>query len=229
MEDLVTSVWWVAGSPCSGKTTLAQRLAADLGADLYSCDDAFDRHAAAVTAATGPTLKKVTSWSAARRLAQPVEVQVRDVLALCQEQWPLILTDLRGAPGPVVVEGAALLPEELASLGIPAGRAVWVVPTEDFQREHYAQRAWALELVASTGDPAGSFERWMQRDARFAEQMTARARRLGYPVVLTDGTVSPDDALTAVTSLLDVPGHQVGVRRLTGGSPPSALWRRRVL
>jgi DNA-binding CsgD family transcriptional regulator len=28
---------------------------------------------------------------------------------------------------------------------------------------------------------------------------------------------------------LDVPGHQVGDRRLMGGSPPSALWRRRVL
>ena len=30
-------------------------------------------------------------------------------------------------------------------------------------------------------------------------------------------------------SQLDVPGHQVGDRRLIGGSPPSALWRRRVL
>ena len=28
---------------------------------------------------------------------------------------------------------------------------------------------------------------------------------------------------------LGVPGHQVGARRLIGGSPPSALWRRRVL
>jgi hypothetical protein len=30
-------------------------------------------------------------------------------------------------------------------------------------------------------------------------------------------------------SALDVPGHHVGSSRLTGGSPPSALWRRRVL
>ena len=28
---------------------------------------------------------------------------------------------------------------------------------------------------------------------------------------------------------LDVPGHQVGSSRLTGGRPPSALWRRSVL
>jgi arginyl-tRNA synthetase len=28
---------------------------------------------------------------------------------------------------------------------------------------------------------------------------------------------------------LGVPGHQVGSRRLMGGSPPSALWRRSVL
>lgn len=99
---------------------------ADLDAHLYSCDDAVDRHAAVVTPAAGPTLEKVTSWSAARRLAQPVEVQV------------------------------------------------------------------------------GSFERWMQRDARFAEQIAARARGVGYPVVVTDGTASPDDVLVAVTSLLDI-------------------------
>lgn len=203
LADLVTGTWWVAGSPCSGKTTLAERLAADLDAHLYSCDDAFDRHAAAVTAVAGPTLKKVTSWSASRRLAQPVEVQVRDVVALCQEQWPFIVADLRAVPRPVVVEGAALLPEVLAGLAVPADRAVWMVPTEDFQREHYAQRSWALELVAGTGDAAGNFERWMQRDAHFAARMAARARKVGYPVVVTDGTASPDDALAAVKNLLD--------------------------
>src|SRR3954467_14434413 len=30
-------------------------------------------------------------------------------------------------------------------------------------------------------------------------------------------------------SVLVVPGHQVGARRLIGGRPPRALWRRRVL
>jgi hypothetical protein len=34
---------------------------------------------------------------------------------------------------------------------------------------------------------------------------------------------------TARPDALDVLGHQVGDRRLVGGSPPSALWRRRVL
>ena len=44
--------------------------------------------------------------------------------------------------------------------------------------------------------------------------------RLVLPAVVT-GIVEVAD--------LDVPGHHVGYRRLIGGLPPSALWRRTVL
>jgi hypothetical protein len=37
------------------------------------------------------------------------------------------------------------------------------------------------------------------------------------------------EVMDADEQVLGVPGHQVGSSRLTGGSPPSALWRRRVL
>lgn len=204
MDALGGRTWWVAGSPCSGKSTLARRLARDLGARLYSCDDAFERHAAAVAPSAGPTLAKVTSWGTGRRLAQPVEVQVRDVQELCREQWPLVLADLHATAGPVVVEGAALLPELVVPLGVPADRAVWVVPTEAFQHEHYARRRWALDLVASTEDPAAAFERWMQRDALFAVEVARRARELGRPVLVTDGSTSQEAAYARLTSLLAV-------------------------
>lgn len=202
--DLVGRTWWVGGSPCAGKTTTAARLAGELGAHLYSCDAAFERHAGAATQTSGPTLVKVTSWSAQRRLAQPVKVQVADVLALCHEQWPSVLADVEAVPGPVVVEGAALLPDLVAALGVPAGRAVWMVAAEAFQREHYAQRVWALELARSTRDPGGSFERWMQRDARFAREVAQWARDLGYPVQVTDGSASLGASYAALRGHLDV-------------------------
>jgi hypothetical protein len=101
----------IGGSPFSGKSSIAHVLPANRRFALYSCDDAFERHAAAITAMHGPTLKKVTTWSVAQRLAQPVEVQVADTLQLYREEFPLITVALRV---PLVVEGAALLPELLA-------------------------------------------------------------------------------------------------------------------
>lgn len=195
-------VWWIGGSPCSGKSTVAGIVSALRNMLLYSCDDAFERHAATIGTAAGPTLKKVTAMSIEDRLAQPVEVQVGDVLRLYREEFPLILQDLSDAGAPVLVEGAALLPELLASQQVPPGRAVWVVPTEDFQHRQYRQRRWAHNLLAATPDPQRAFLRWMQRDAAFAQLVADQARELGYPVITVDGAAGAVDVAAAVDDLL---------------------------
>ncbi|GAA3287771.1 hypothetical protein Dvina_26360 [Dactylosporangium vinaceum] len=175
---------WIGGSPCSGKSTVAARLATAAGALLYSCDDAFDRHADA-----GPAMRRVVAMSVADRLAQPIEVQVEDVLRLYREEFAPIREDL-AAGGFGLAEGAALLPELLHGVGVPADRAVWIVPTEEFQRAHYARRPWARDLVAATPDPPDAFDRWMRRDAAFARRVAGQARDLGYRVITVDGTQS---------------------------------------
>jgi dephospho-CoA kinase len=200
-----SQAWWVAGSPCSGKSTLAGWVAGVAGAHLYSCDDAFDRHAATVADERGPALKKVTSMSVQERLAQPIEVQVADVFQLYREEWALILADLGAVPGPVVIEGAALLPELLAGLGVAPDRAVWVVPTEAFQRERYAHRPWAQDLLRHTSDPAAAFERWMQRDAIFATTVVRQARELGYQVLVTDGRTPVREVQDTLINMLATP------------------------
>src|SRR5690349_14415410 len=137
---------WIGGSPCSGKSTVAALVAAALNLPVYSCDDAFDRHAAVA----GPTMRKVTTMPIADRLAQPVDVQVADVFQAYRELLPLILAEL---PPAAVIEGAALLPTLLP----PSAHAVWIVPTPAFQRHHYAQRSWARSVVA--GLPPSAFDR----------------------------------------------------------------------
>jgi len=186
-------LWWIGGSPCSGKTTIARILAAARKVPLYSCDDAFERHAA------GPTFEKVSAMNIGDRLAQPIEVQVEDVVRLCRDEFPLIVRDLGDAG---LVEGAALLPELLAARDVPPDRAVWIVPTEDFQRRHYGRRAWAHDLLAAAADPDRAFTRWMRRDAAFARLVADQARELGYPVVTVDGTVGAIEIAAAVDGLL---------------------------
>jgi hypothetical protein len=77
----ISGTKWLGGSPCSGKSTVLALLA-KLGVATYSCDDQFDEHAVVAVMDGRPIFAKVQSLPICTRLAQPVEVQVRDVLAL---------------------------------------------------------------------------------------------------------------------------------------------------
>ncbi len=189
---------WIGGSPCSGKSTVAATLAAASGRVVYSCDDAWDRHSAAATGNSLPVLHDLSVVATDVRLRRPVGVQVDDVVAAYREQFPSILADVRDAP-PTVLEGAALLPDLLAGIDVPADRAVWLVPSETFQRAHYARRTWAFDLLADAPDAADLFEAWMQRDAAFAAIVADQARDHGYDAIVVDGSRTVDE-LTALVN-----------------------------
>jgi hypothetical protein len=193
---------WIGGSPCSGKSTVAQRLAAADGWSLYSCDDHWDDHVARATRDRLPVLTKVGSLAADVRLRQPIDVQVADVFEAYREEFALIRADLADVAMPVIVEGAALLPELLATMGVPADRAVWMVPTEAFQRAYYARRPWARDLLAGTPDADDLFDAWMRRDAAFAGLVARHAEDLEYQVVWVDGSVSVEAVTGRIRRLL---------------------------
>lgn len=199
MNDRVV---WIGGSPCSGKSTVAALLAPGRRGSVYSCDEAFDRHAAAVSDAAGPTLKKVTAFGVAQRLAQPLQIQVTDLFRLAREEFPLILDDLGSMTGPVVAEGSALLPELLATQKVAPDRAVWMIPTREFQRYHYARRQWARALLAGLSDAQGALETWMERDGQFAADVDTQARDLGYRVWTIDGSCPAHELATQITAEL---------------------------
>ena len=119
----------------------------------------------------------------------PVEEQVARVLRLQGEVFELVLADLQSdlAASFAIVEGAVLLPERAASLLRSPAQALWLVPSEAFQREHYARRGWARGVVERTSDPDLAFERWMQRDARFADEVRRQVLALGLTAIEVDG------------------------------------------
>jgi len=187
---------WIGGSPCSGKSSIVERLSERHAFRSYRVDDAFGAHAARATADAQPHLYRVARMNWDEIWGRPVEVLLQDEIAVYREEWGMIVDDLLALPDdlPVIAEGAALLPELVHGVLSERRHAIWIVPTEAFQCEIYAHRgAWVDEILSQCAQPEQAFESWMARDAAYARWVQREARRLGLEVHVVDGRRSIDE------------------------------------
>ncbi|MGD6875111.1 hypothetical protein [Bacillus infantis] len=195
----LSHVYWIGGSPCAGKSTLARRLVNDFGFTYYKCDDCYEDHMSRSTPAQHPAMYEIRDltwnqvWSG-KFCAIPVEQQILDVIKVYQEQFQLILEDLLSRPktSNILVEGAALMPELIAPVLQNQHQAIWFVPTAEFQIKHYSQREWIHNILSQYNDPEAAFSNWMKRDIGFAKKVMEEAEQLGLPAVGVDGSLSID-------------------------------------
>lgn len=134
-------------------------------------------------------LKDMT-WNAL--WSRPVEQQVQEELDFYREEFRMIVDDVSAMPdtSPIIVEGAALLPEKVAELVSSPHQAIWIVPVSDFQKEHYAKREWIHDILNQCDDPDTAFQSWMGRDIGFAAYVAKDAMDRGFKVIFVDGSRS---------------------------------------
>lgn len=185
-------IYWIGGSPCSGKSTIADSLAERHGMLLYRCDDAYYVHEKLISAEHQPVYHKLTRASCDEVWLRPVERQIAEELEIYREEFPFILKDLeaRSSDRPILLEGAALLPELLVAHGVAPDHCIWIVPTEEFQRHYYAQREWRHGVLTDCSDPNQAWENWMTRDAGFASVVARQATALDLKLIVVDGSRS---------------------------------------
>jgi hypothetical protein len=178
-------ILWIGGTPCSGKTSIAQLLADKYPLQMYHCDEAFDIHKPLMRGT-----RKMLSMSWDQLWMQPVEILVADVFAIYHEEFQLIMDDLQALPPwpPILAEGMALLPDLLAP-GLPSShRAVWVIPTPEFQRERYPKRGgWVQDILRQCADPEQAFRNWMERDSVCARLVADEVVERGLRMIEVDG------------------------------------------
>ena len=192
---------WIGGSPCSGKSSIVERLSERHAFRSYRVDDAFGAHAARATADAQPHLYRVARMSWDEIWGRPVQVLLEDEIAVYREEWAMVVDDLLAQPDdlPVIAEGAALLPELVHEVLSERRHAIWIVPTEAFQRETYAQRgAWVDEILSQCTQPEQALESWMARDAAYARWVQREAWRLDLEVRVVHGRRSIDENAAGV-------------------------------
>jgi hypothetical protein len=191
----------MGGSPCSGKSSIAKILSGRRELQYYQCDGAFDEHGRRVSALGQPTFHKLLNMTWDEIWTRPVDIQLREEIAIYREEFDMILDDLLALPKspPILAEGTALLPDCVNDVLVNHNHAIWIVPSESFQREHYPDRGpWVHGILRQCTDPDLAFQNWMDRDVAFAKWVARRTTELGLEMIEVDGRRTIADNARAV-------------------------------
>ena len=171
----------IGGSPCSGKSTAAERLAEEYDAYCYKVDAHLDELIRMAADRGSPACKRVLSLSSEEIWMRDPEVQCREEFQIYREIAPDVFRGLDAVEAELIVaEG----------------------PTPEFQITHYRERKWVSRVLAGCSDQTAAFDRWMQRDILFAGQIEGECAALGIPCIVNDGSLSLDRLYQRVKRLL---------------------------
>ena len=197
----MNNIYWLGGSPCSGKSTVAELMAQRLDMDYFKLDDLLDELMSRAAENGGKACAAAMSM-------RPDDIWMRDPAEQCREEFqiyremfPLALERLRAAAAdrPIVTEGAGWLPDMVHELGVEPARYICLVPSRVFQITEYSRRPWIDMVLEECSDREAAFSNWMERDVIFARQAAAIARRVHYKVIVNDGSLSIEELYGEVT------------------------------
>ena len=189
LRESLRHVFWIGGSACGGKTSIAQWLAQHHGLRVYGCDEGYEPHQRRVDRWQHPNFYRIIRKTLHQLFMPPAEEQVAELIGFYREQFPMVLEDLLALPrsSPILVEGAGLLPSLVSKVLTKAHQAVWLVPTVEFRATLTRLNDPAVwELVGTTDNPMQAFQNWMVRDVLYAQRVVAEAQALGLRVLVND-------------------------------------------
>ena len=196
-------VYWLGGSSCSGKTTLARLLAERHGLQTYHCDDYFQEHAARVDPVRHPYFAHIKDLQPEQLLMRPVDVQVEELYRFYDEEFEMVVEDLLAMPDstPVVVEGAGLRPTRVLEHVPHPRQALWLTVSAGFRRRVYQERRGKLmrDMLSKCADPQKALANWQSRDQQRARSLTEELAALALPELRVDGGRTVEDNITEVS------------------------------
>ena len=142
----LSHVLWIAGSPCSGKSTISHTIARIYVFLDYHVDAMATNHFARRVAEGDPEATAFMKMSLDERwIKRPVEALVQEAIASWTKEFRLVLEDLLAMPKEslIIAEGN-FFPECVAPYLSNSHQAIWLVPTDPFceqaRRRRYAEQ-----------------------------------------------------------------------------------------
>lgn len=195
----LSHVLWIAGSPCSGKSTISHTIAriyvfVDYHADAWARNH-FTRRVASGDPEATAFLKMNTDqiW-----IERSVETLYQEAVTSWTKEFELVIEDLLALPKDnfIVAEGnffPASVKPYLSSLQ----QAIWLVPTDDFcaqarrqKKAELARRQKRHGVYNEGSDPEKRLQNLIERDRLLARYVKQQAEEQHLTVHTVDGSQS---------------------------------------
>lgn len=190
------NTYWIVGSPCAGKTTIADMLAQEHNLRVYHLDRYYESYLRRADPDKHPYLTHIKSVGLSRFLSLPYDEQLNRVKHISAEQFEFILADV-GAwqeddpDTPILIEGANIRIEDVLPQIDTLNQLICIVPTEEFLLKTYPRRGtWVQDVLANfpNGERLNVFEQWLTRDSHHAQWAMKTATEHGIKLLQVDGS-----------------------------------------
>lgn len=200
------NIYWIGGSPCAGKSSISEMLVEKYNFTLYRCDDCLDKHLKIGAEKKYPIMNKLSRMTCDEIWMRSIDIQVCEEFEYYREEFTLILEELVKYPRnkKILVEGTAILPELIENMEIEKNRIVFIIPTVEFQLEHYKKREFIPYVLEGCKDQEKAFENWMKRDIKFATEVARQARLNERNLIVTDGNKSLEENFMIVEEFFEL-------------------------
>lgn len=196
----MNTIYYIGGSPCSGKTTIAEALAEKYNLQYLKIDDFLDDFTA-LGAAEGQPICQMWAESTAEELwmCDP-EVLCAEEIQYYKEIDKFIINKLNSINNKngIITEGTAWTPELINKLKINKNNYISITPSPEFQVIQFKQREWVRYALEGCRDQIGAFTNWMGRDILFAEEIQKQCKELGFESLINDGSVPVEELIKKV-------------------------------
>lgn len=186
------NIYYIGGSPCSGKSTVAEMLTKKYGFHYFKVDDYLDDYLKKGQFEGKPVCTKYANMTSEEIWMREPDIQNIEELQFYREIFEFVLDDLSkiNHSKSIITEGAVYLPELMQVLGVDKTHYINITPTFEFQYSNYKKRPWVPHILRNCSNKEKAFDNWMKRDALFAEYVRNQSLELDYKTLTIDGTVS---------------------------------------
>jgi hypothetical protein len=194
------NVYYIGGSPCAGKSTVAELITQKYGLFYFKVDDFLEDYIIRGVQKNKPICRKLIELTPEQIwMRSPVEQNIEE-LQFYREIFEFIIEDINKIDSVkgIITEGAAFLPELIMKMNVDKEHYFCITPAEEFQIFHFKQRPFVPDVLKGCSDKELAFHNWMERDILFAQEVRRQCVREGYHSLITDGTLTIDETLKKV-------------------------------
>jgi len=193
-------IYYIGGSPCSGKSTTAEILSKRYGLYYFKVDDYLDGYMEQGAAKGYEICKKQTEFSSDQIWMRDPKIQCIEEIQWYEEVFEFAQKDLQAITSTkgIITEGAAFMPKLMKKIGVPNNRYLSLTPTKEFQLFHFKQREFVPYILRNCSDPQEAFNNWMGRDILFAKEMQKQCNEEGYKSIINNGQFLIEDMVDMI-------------------------------